>query len=240
MAKTSWGLSGNQLKLIALITMTIDHIGAYLLPQYRILRIIGRLSMPIYAFLIAEGCQHTRNKFKYFSLMAGLALVCQLVYFFAMGSLGMCILVTFSLSILLIYALQYMQKRKDTWSCLVFLSMLGVVYLVSSKLPSYLPGFSIDYGLKGILLPMFFALGSSKPQKLTCGAIGMCYLALGGRTQWYSLLALIPMALYSGLRGKHSYKYLFYIYYPLHLVIIYGIGWVMRNTPLLQWIEQYL
>ena len=65
MTKTAWGLSGNQLKLIALITMTIDHVGAYLLPQFTILRIIGRLSMPIYAFLIAEGCRHTHDRRKY-------------------------------------------------------------------------------------------------------------------------------------------------------------------------------
>ena len=49
------GLTGNQLKLIALITMTIDHIGYILLPQYRILRIIGRLAFPIYAYMIAVG-----------------------------------------------------------------------------------------------------------------------------------------------------------------------------------------
>ena len=240
MTKSSWGLTGNQLKLIALITMTIDHVGAYLLPQYRILRIIGRISMPIYAFLISEGCRHTRSKVKYFSLMAGLALICQLVYFFVLGSLVQCILVTFSLSILLIYALQYMQKRQDAWSCLVFLGMLGAVFLISERLPVYLRGFSIDYGFKGILLPVFFALGSSQQQKLTGGAVGLCYLAMGARTQRYSLLALIPLALYSGQRGKRGYKYLFYIYYPLHLVVIYGIRWVMEHTDLLLWIRQYL
>ena len=99
MTKTSWGLSGNQLKLIALIAMTLDHIGVYLLPQHQILRIIGRLALPVYAFLIAEGCHYTRNKLKYLGLMATLALGCQLVYFFVMKSLYMCILVTFSLSI---------------------------------------------------------------------------------------------------------------------------------------------
>ena len=44
-----FGLTGNQLKLIALVTMTIDHVGLLLLPQLVILRIIGRLSMPLYA-----------------------------------------------------------------------------------------------------------------------------------------------------------------------------------------------
>lgn len=240
MAKTTWGLTGNQLKLIALITMTIDHIGAYLLPQYPILRIIGRLSMPIYAFLIAEGCQHTRNKLRYFSLMAGLALVCQLVYFFVMDSLYQCILVTFSLSILLVYALQYVERKKSAFSCLLFFLLLFGVYFISNRLPRHVPGFYIDYGFEGILLPVFFALGISKPQKLLGGAIGMCLLAMGRSLQWYSLLALIPLALYSGLRGKGGYKYLFYIYYPLHLVILYGIQWVLEHTDLLLWIKEYM
>lgn len=230
MTKTGLGLSGNTLKLIALITMTLDHIGAYLLPQYPILRLIGRISMPIYAFLIAEGCEHTRNKLKYLCLMAFFALGCQLVYFFVMDSLYMCILVTFSLSIVLVYALQYVQRKKDFLSCAVFAVALAGVYYICVKLPGRLPGFSVDYGLEGVLLPLFFALGSTKPQKLLGGTVGMCVLALGSASiQWYSLLALPLLALYSGRRGKYSYKYLFYIYYPLHLAAIYGIRWILEH-----------
>ena len=240
MSKQAWGLSGNQLKLIALVTMTLDHIGSYLLPQFPVLRMIGRLSMPIYAFLIAEGCHYTKNKGKYLGLMAGLALVCQLVYYFVMGSLYMCILVTFSLSIVLIYGLQYVQKQKNAWACLVFFLLLAGVYWVSVELPNALHGFDIDYGFKGILLPVFFALGTTKSQKLLGGTIGMCILAMGSTLQWYSLLALPLLAIYSGLRGKGDYKYLFYIYYPLHLVAIYGARWVLNNTSIMDWIEQYL
>ncbi len=240
MTKTPWGLSGNQLKLIALITMTIDHIGAYLLPQYTVLRIIGRISMPIYAFLIAEGCRHTKNKFKYWGLMLGFALGWQLLSYFLLDSMKQCILVTFSLSILLIYALQYVEKKKNAWSCLVFFAVLAGVYFLSAKLPKQVPGFSIDYGFKGILVPVFFALGSTKSQRLLGGAVGMCYLALGNSIQWYSLLALPLLATYSGLRGKGDYKYLFYIYYPLHLVVIYGIRWLLENTGIMDWIEKYL
>lgn len=240
MTKTAWGLSGNQLKLIALITMTIDHVGAYLLPQFTILRIIGRLSMPIYAFLIAEGCRHTKNKLKYLGLMVGFAVVCQLVDFFVRGSLQQCILVTFSLSMLLIFALQFVEKKKDLLSCLVFFTLLAGVYYVSEKLPGRIPGFSIDYGFKGILLPVFISLGTNKQQKVLGAAVGMCFLALGKTSQWYSLLALPLLMLYSGQRGKGNYKYLFYIYYPLHLAAIYGVGWLLKNTGIQDWIQQYL
>ena len=64
--RSRFALTGNQLKLIAMLTMTIDHIGVILLPQYRFLRIIGRLSMPIYAFMIAEGCHYTHDRKAYF------------------------------------------------------------------------------------------------------------------------------------------------------------------------------
>ena len=229
MTKSAWGLSGNQLKLIALIAMTLDHIGAYLLPQHQILRIIGRLALPIYAFLIAEGCHYTRNKLKYLGLMATLALGCQLVYFFVMKSLYMCILVTFSLSILLIYALQYVQRMKNAWSCILFFALLACAYYLCNKLPQRIPGFDIDYGLEGVLLPVFFAMGSTKSQKLLGGSLGMCALALvRSPIQWYSLLALPLLALYSGRRGKGDYKYLFYIYYPLHLAAIYGVSLAMK------------
>ena len=240
MTKTTWGLSGNQLKLIALITMTLDHIGVHLLPQFPILRIIGRLAMPIYAFLIAEGCRYTKNKFKYLGLMALLATGMQVVYYFVMEALYMCILVTFSLSITLIYALQYVEKKKNLWSCLVFFTALVGAYFVSVKLPGYIPGFSMDYGFKGILLPVFISLGTNKQQRILGAAVGMCYLALGGSIQWYSLLTLPLLALYSGQRGKGDYKYLFYIYYPLHLAAIYGISWLLRHTEIPTWLETYL
>ena len=57
------GLTGNQLKLIALITMTIDHVGMMLLPQLRILRAIGRIAFPIFAYMIAEGCRYTHSAY---------------------------------------------------------------------------------------------------------------------------------------------------------------------------------
>lgn len=240
MTKTSWGLSGNQLKIIALIAMTLDHIGVQLLPQYQILRVIGRLSMPIYAFLIAEGCHYTKNKFKYWGLMAGLAVICQLVYYFAMGSLYMCILVTFSLSMLLIFAMQEVQKKKDLWSCLVFFLLLAGVYWVCTELPRRVSGFTVDYGFKGVLLPVLISMGTNKQQRILGAAVGMCILALGRTNQWYSLLALPLLLLYSGQRGKGDYKYLFYIYYPLHLAAIQGIRWLMDNTGITDWIKQFL
>ena len=59
------GLSGNSLKIIAAFAMLIDHVGIMFFPTVAIYRIIGRISFPIFAFMIAEGCRYTRNKLKY-------------------------------------------------------------------------------------------------------------------------------------------------------------------------------
>ena len=213
-------LTSNQLKLLAMLTMTIDHIGVQLFPGILWLRIVGRLAFPIYAYMIAEGCAHTRNRRKYLLQMAGLALLCQLVYFFAMGSLFQCILVTFTLSILLIYAC-------DTGSRpLTALALLGVAF-VTVALPRLLPGtdFAIDYGFFGVLVPVAAYLGETRRKKLlfTAGALVVLAWLVGG-IQWYSLAALLPLALYGGQRGKRRMKWLFYLYYPLHLAAIYGIS----------------
>lgn len=213
-------LTSNQLKLLAMLTMTLDHIGVQMFPGVLWLRIVGRLAFPIYAYMIAEGCAHTRNRRKYLLQMAGLALLCQLVYFFAMGSLFQCILVTFTLSILLIYAC-------DTGSRpLTALALLGVAF-VTVALPRLLPGtdFAIDYGFFGVLVPVAAYLGETRREKLlfTAGALAALAWSVGG-IQWYSLAALLPLALYGGQRGKRRMKWLFYLYYPLHLAAIYGIS----------------
>ena len=90
-------LSGNVLKIIAAISMLIDHVGYMLFPEYKILRIIGRISFPIFAFMIAEGCNYTKNKLRYFIVILSLATVYQIVYFIYDKSIDMGIFVTFSL-----------------------------------------------------------------------------------------------------------------------------------------------
>ena len=217
-------LSGNQLKLLALITMTCDHVGLQLFPDVLALRIIGRLSMPIYAYMIAEGCRHTRNMGKYLGTMLAFAALCQGVYFFAMGSLYMSILVTFSLAIGLIFLIQ---RAQNGFAAAVPGLLAGIAAVYALTLPGLLPGtdFGIDYGFFGVMLPVLIYLGRNKWESLALGALGLTALALTyGGIQWYGLAALPLLALYSGKRGKYKMKYLFYIYYPAHLAAIYAIS----------------
>lgn len=216
------GLTGNQLKILAMITMTIDHIGLELLPQWGFLRLIGRLAMPIYAYMIAEGCRYTHSRGKYLGRLAAMAALCQIVYFFAMDSLYQCILVTFSLSVCLIWALDYEEARKAPAFSLVI--ALGI-YVLCRWLPEYLPGFDIDYGFFGVLLPVLVYFGKDKRQKLIGLTVGLVLLAADcGGIQWLALAAVPVLALYNGQRGKAGIGPLFYWYYPVHLVVIYGIS----------------
>ena len=101
-------LSGNALKVIAALAMTADHVGLMFFPQVTLLRIIGRLAYPIFAYMIAQGCAHTRNRGRYFLRVFVLAAVCQVVYYLASGDTYLSILVTFCCGIGMIYALQDM------------------------------------------------------------------------------------------------------------------------------------
>ena len=101
--------NGNTLKIIAAITMFIDHFGLMMYPDNMALRAIGRLAMPLFAFMIAESARYTRNKIKHFALMFGLGAICQIVYRIAMGEESLSlfnILIAFSLSTLILYALE--------------------------------------------------------------------------------------------------------------------------------------
>lgn len=231
MSKTKFGLTGNQLKILALIAMTVDHVGFFLLPQYKILRIIGRLAMPIFAWMIAEGCEHTKNRFRYLITVLGVGILCQVVSWVAERSLVQCILITFSMSIMLIYLLDLANRKRGFLTlCLLGIGVAAACY-ICQFLPQDIPGrrFSVDYDIYGVLLPVLIYLGRTKQEKLLLAASGLITLAIShGSLQWYALLSLPLLALYNGQRGKVKMKYLFYFYYPLHLAAIYGIGYFLK------------
>lgn len=226
----SFRLNGNQLKLIAMLAMTADHVGLQLLPQWGFLRILGRLAMPLYAYMIVEGCRYTRSRKRYFLSIFLMGVLCQLVYFFFMGSLYQCILVTFSLSLGLIFLLDRAMDAPAPlkWS----LPVLGVasVWFLTAVLPELLPNtdFRIDYDFWGVMLPVLIYLAKDRRRALVMSAVGVFLLgAHFGGIQWYGLLTVPLLALYDGTRGKANIKTLFYLYYPAHLAVIYLLSLII-------------
>lgn len=216
-------LSGNALKLLAALFMTIDHVGVLLLPHVIVLRILGRLALPIFAFMIAEGCRYTRNRLRYFGSVFALGVLCQIVYYLAERSLYFSILITFSLSIATIYALQDWKEQKTPRSALVFFGAVAGVYALNRV-------FAIDYGFWGCMLPVFAAAfqktALDRPW-VNLGMLGLGLLVLAadlGQIQYYALPALPLLACYNGRRGRWKLKYFFYLFYPIHLVLLQGIA----------------
>lgn len=228
--KTRPGLTGNQLKILAMITMTCDHVGLYLLPQFPVLRILGRLAMPIYAYMIAQGCRHTHDRRRYLLRLLGLGLLCQTVYYAVEGSLYQCILMTFSLSVALIWGMDAAVRRPDPARIVTAVGLFAAAVFLCQILPKLLPGtdYAVDYGILGVLLPVLVFCGENRRQELLLLTVGLAALAVSlGGIQWWSLAALPLLTLYNGRKGSYPLGRLFYIYYPLHLAVIYGIGWLM-------------
>lgn len=221
------GLTNNQLKLLAMTAMLLDHIGKILLPQYKILQILGRLAFPIFAYMIAEGCAHTRNRKRYLATMAVLALSCQVVFGIAEGSLYQSVLTTFVLAIITIFCIDRFREKRDLSSAVLLLVTSAALAVICLYFPKLLNAydFGIDYGLIGVLLPVAVYLAPGKTGKLL--ATALCLVLLGyeaGGSQWFALFALIPLALYNGRRGRHNIKLLFYLFYPCHMAMLYLIS----------------
>ena len=220
-------LSGNALKLIAAATMFLDHMAVMLFPGNELLRALGRLAMPIYAFMISEGCKYTRNKANYFCMVLSLALVCQTVYFLFSGDTYFSILFTFSLAIVTVYALQRYQNHPCAENGILFSLVVAGIYQLNRFV-------TIDYGFWGCMLPAFPAMlhGTAydrQEYKTAMLALGLVLLASSmGENQIYSLGALPLLLLYSGKRGKWKMKYFFYIFYPAHMALLEGIVMLRR------------
>lgn len=219
------GLTGNQLKLIAMLTMTVDHIGHILFPNVLWLRLIGRLAMPIYAYFIAEGCRYTRSMPKYLASIAVTALLCQIVTFLA-GSLYQCILVTFSMSVGLIALLKQARKSGSLLWWLLLAAAITAVWFVTQTLPELLPDtdYHVDYSFWGVLMPVILWLIPNKPLKLLAAA-AVLFLINGANILYLCTLGAVALlALYNGQRGTANLKWLFYGYYPLHLAVLHLIA----------------
>lgn len=254
-------LSGNALKILACITMTIDHVGFLFFPFDMAYREIGRLAYPIFAFLLAEGCKYTKNKPKHFLTLFALTILCQVGYYLFAGDAYLCILVTLCLSQLCIFSLQYFKRTifNDDKSIYKKILSAGVFVGAIAFTALFCRLFTVEYGFWGCMLPVITSLfdfrkvfkeqpqtndeqSAESPktpairsllQKLDnpytqyiCFAIGLAlsvYFSKTALPQEYALFALIPIAFYNGKRGKLNLKYFFYLFYPLHLVILEGL-----------------
>lgn len=223
-------MPGSILKIIAALTMLIDHVGLILFPGQYWMRIIGRIAFPLFAYCIAEGYRYTRRRFRYFLQIFLLGVGCQIVYYIAERDWYLGILFTFSFSMVLMElarrckaALQAKDKKAAWIWGIALLAATFAVWGFSTVM-------TVDYGFLGILLPVLAYLPEQVRLRKGLFVFGILVLAVdqflpGGYTgQFFGLLAVPFLCAYNGKPGNHRMKWFFYVFYPVHLVVLYGIA----------------
>lgn len=216
------GISGAALKWLAIIAMAIDHFGAGYLAYtgqfvtatgfnlYALCRLIGRLAFPIFAFLIIQGYQHSSNRRNYTNKLLVFALISEIPFDLAFYNRLVYwdhqnIFFTLAIGLIGFSLFEKYERERNT----VLQMATALVAAVLAEL------LQVDYGLYGILF--MFGLGMLRNQKLLQTLFGI----LMGLVQGIGAsIAFIPIWFYNGQRGRQS-KWLFYIFYPAHLLIIY-------------------
>lgn len=218
-------LSGSALKVIAVISMTIDHVALYVLAEYLsmhevwlydVLRGIGRLAFPIFAFLVIEGFFHTHNIVRYMATLLIFAFLSEIPWYL----LGQCgshnVLFTLLLGLIAVYLTDRISK--NSW-------LLFIPSLCMATLAAWI---RTDYSWHGIGLMIVFYLFHEKP--FPYDFIGLPFLMEYGITG--TCMGILACLLYNGkrgfIRGKWL-KYCFYLFYPLHLIMI----WLFLNEQFL-------
>ncbi len=228
-------LSGSALKTAAMLFMLIDHVAAYLLAYYEsalepivsigshtfsicsIMRKMGRISFPIFCFLLVEGFIHTRSRYKYGRNLIIFALLSEIPWnLLHSGSFfyrGQNVFFTLFLGYLGLCAIE--KYREDKAKQIVSLILLMAAALI----------FNADYGLRGYgFIIMLYAL---RDLAVIRGVVGTCMLP-----SWFAGIAFVPIAMYNGKRGYikgNALKYMFYAIYPVHMLVLYGIRYMCKG-----------
>lgn len=225
-------LSGSILKLIAVITMLIDHSHhvldnipgfrrvfwninpEYQVSAYLLFRTVGRIAFPIYAFLLTEGFQHTHDRKKYASNLFLFALISEIPWNLLHGgsvfykSQNVFFTLFLGLLCMIVYE-TYQQEHKKQLLYLIIIAVIAVFL-------------NADYGLKGVgfIFAMYLLREKKIPQMLVSTAFlsGHIFYTFG------VMSAFIPINLYNHergfIRGKF-WKYAFYAFYPVHMLLLY-------------------
>lgn len=226
-------LDGTTLKLIAMISMVLDHVGDMFFPGVVWLRMIGRLAMPIFSFCIAEGFAHTRDRKKYLIRMGIFALISEIPFDLAFdGKPGLGhqnIMLTFFLSILALMLFDRIrgEKTAEAEHVPVGKTVLGVLAVAAVAVAALL--LRADYTVFAVVAVFLFYVLRQKDPLLRSGA-GVAFLALTRTMGYYSAtgFSFIPLALYNGRKGR-GLKWLFYVFYPGHLLLLAAIKALLRS-----------
>ena len=212
------------LKIVAILTMTVDHVGAILYPDLFVLRVIGRIAFPLFAYLITLGIESTKKPRRYLITLFSFALISQIPYFLA-------------------FEMQPFEQLNILFPLL--LSAIALYYFNNKQTPAFVVVLflaivlSFLFNMEGSFYTIVTVLCMKLLRhKLELGIIALIALNLSVTpiTQLFSLLALplIILHLQNHLRmeipiSESSFlyllrKYAFYLYYPLHLTLLFIVN----------------
>ncbi len=230
-------LSSNALKLIAIITMLMDHLGKTIFENQYWMTYIGRLAFPLFAFLIAEGYNHTSDFKKYLNRMLIYALISEIPYNLMSGGIfnlgGQNVLFTFIIALL---AIRLIDKswHKNRW--------LGIIAGFTATPAGFILATILGtdyYGFGFLTVICFWVFGKIK----YCGWLlqllsiiyvnwkliaGECFtIMIGNYELWIpyqciAILSMIPIFMYNGKLGGGGKKFqtFAYVFYPAHMAIL--------------------
>lgn len=226
-------LSAFQLKLIALFSMLLDHaakitgneILTFMLP-------LGRIAWPVFAYFTAEAMRFTRNRFKYLMRLAIFAIISEIPFDFAFndGRVNFLqntnIFYTLFLGALAIMSVEWLANKisMEDFKVLSYL-MIAPFFLIANILNTDYAGFGVFF----IVMLYFIKKYNLRLLAMLLGSIILfspwdnIILYHEFNMIWFSvglLIASLLIYFYNGEKGKHSLKWLFYTFYPLHLILL--------------------
>lgn len=215
-------LDSFQLKLIAAFAMLCSHIYKCLLvgnKEFLFLDLIGRIAFPIFCFVLVEGFCHTGNRKKYLMRLWIGAVASEIPFDMAFfGQFysfeGQNVLFTMLIGMLALIGMEKCSNR------------MKVLPVAAAMITAWL--LKVDYGFYGIWLIVMFYLLRGMKRELVTVQVGsyIASMALYGWIQVFSVLALPFVACYNGEKGK-GLKYFFYVFYPMHLIVLTVIRFIM-------------
>ena len=220
-------LDRTQLKLIAVISMIVDHLGVIFFDDAVWMRCIGRLAMPIFCFFVAEGYYHTRDRRKYLLRMGLFALISEIPFDLAFYGSAFYpghqnVMFTFLFAILGMFAYQEVMTRKtDNVG-----KIIGVMSVLACGLITIF--LRTDYNAFGVALVFIFFVFKDRGL-LIQNVVALMYqfVARGVGIQAWAMVSAIPLMMYNGEKGR-KLKWFFYCFYPGHLLLFGLIKFLLQ------------
>ena len=225
-------LDGTMLKCFAMVCMLVDHVGDIFFPGVRWMRMVGRLAMPIFSFFIAEGFAHSSNKKNYLLRMGLFALISEVPFDLAFdGTIGFShqnVMVTFFLALLALTGYDTITNNNRMLSNVRERAKRGLGFLWAFALAILAFVLQTDYSGFGVLTVFLFYVYRNHAHWIRCAA-GVGFMALTHTKGIYVTVGLsfFPLLLYNGQKGR-GLKWLFYAFYPGHLLVLYLIKLLLR------------